>query len=340
MHNAGDRNHRILCTLRPIGTAGPEHFGSDTTAVPTPGPGQFLSRTIYLSLDSYEQPAMRGLVQPSERVNPGDVMSGETVAQVLESRHPDYRPGEYVVVRNGWQQFALSSGQGVRRLDPAKAPVSTALGVLGLPGLAGYVGLIYVGEPRPGQTVLVSGATGPVGCTVGQTARSVGARAVGMAGSAEKCEYARRELGFTACINYRNGDFADQLRSVCPEGVDVYFDNVGGTVLANVLRFLAPQARVILCGMSASYNSEVPSPGTFLGPVVNARATLQGVVAHDHLHRLPELQKVVGGWIRAGQFHYKEDLTEGLESAPQAFGRLVRGENFGKALVRVAPEHL
>src|SRR3984893_1795455 len=246
MHDAGDRNHRILFTLRPEGTPVPENFGADTTAVPTPGPGQFLSRTLYLSLDPLYRAAMRGNCDASLRLNPGDVMNGETVAQVLESRHPDYRPGEYIVVRNGWQQFALSSGQGVRRLDPAKAPVSTALGVLGLPGLVGYAGLIYLGEPRPGQTVLVSAATGPVGCTAGQAARIVGARAVGIAGSREKCDYAVQELGYAACINPRSGDLAAQIRAACPDGVDVYFDNVGGEVLCCVVQFLAPHARVIL----------------------------------------------------------------------------------------------
>jgi NADPH-dependent curcumin reductase CurA len=267
-------------------------------------------------------------------------MSGETVSQVLESRHPDYRPGEYVVVRNGWQQFALSSGQGVRRLDPGKAPVSTALGVLGLPGLAGYTGLIYLGEPRPGQTVLVSAATGPVGCTAGQAARIVGARAVGIAGSQEKCDYAVRELGYAACINHRSADLAAQIRATCPDGVDVYFDNLGGEVLATVVNALAPHARVILCGMSEAYNREVSPPGPSLAPVLSARATLRGIMVQDHLHRLPELERVVGGWIRAGLFHYKEDITDGLASAPAAFCRLMRGENFGKVLVRVAPEHL
>jgi NADPH-dependent curcumin reductase len=340
MHDAGDRNHRILFALRPVGMPAPENFGADTTAVPTPGPGQFLSRTLYLGLDPYYRSAMQGAAEISQRLNPGDVMSGETVAQVLESRHPDYRPGEYVVVRNGWQQFALSSGQGVRRLDPSEAPISTALGVLGMSGLAGYTGLIYLGEPRPGQTVLVSAATGPVGCTAGQAARIVGARAVGIAGSREKCEYAVNDLGYAACINYRDGDLAEQIRSVCPDGVDVYFDNVGGFVLATVLNFLAPHARVILCGMSEAYNMEVPPPGPFLGPVLTARATLRGIVVTDHLQRLPELVRVVGDWIRSGQFHYREDVAEGLASAPVAFCRLMRGENFGKALVRVAPEHL
>jgi NADPH-dependent curcumin reductase CurA len=318
----------------------PENFSADTTAVPTPGPGQFLSRTLYLSLDPLYRTVMRGNCDAALRLNPGDVAGGETVAQVLESRHPDYRPGEYVVVRNGWQQFALSSGQGVRRLDPGRAPVSTALGVLGLPGLAGYTGLIYMGEPKPGQTVLVSAATGPVGCTAGQAARLVGARAVGIAGSREKCEYAVNELGYAACINYRSGDLAAQIHNTCPDGVDVYFDNVGGEVLAAVMSFLAPHARVILCGMSEAYNMEVPPPGPGLAAVLSSRATLRGILVQDHLHRLPELERVVGAWIRAGLFRYKEDVTAGLASAPEAFCRLMRGENFGKVLVRVAPEHL
>jgi NADPH-dependent curcumin reductase CurA len=268
------------------------------------------------------------------------VISGETVAQVVESRHPGYRPGEYIVVRNGWQQYALSSGQGVRRLDPDRAPVSTGLGVLGLPGLAGYTGLIYMGEPRPGQTVLVSAATGPVGCTAGQAARIVGARAVGIASSPEKCEYAVRELGYAACINHRAKDLAAQIGAACPDGVDVYFDNVGGDVLSSVLMFLAPQARVILCGLSEAYNTTTPLPGSTLASILNARATLRGILVEDHLHRLPELERVVSGWIRTGLFRYREDITEGLASAPEALCRVLRGEHFGKALVRVAPEHL
>jgi len=206
--------------------------------------------------------------------------------------------------------------------------------------IVGYTGLIYLGEPRPGQTVLVSDATGPVGCTAGQAARIVGARAVGIAGSPEKCTYAVNELGFAACINDRAGDLDAQVRSACPDGVDVYFDNVGGEVLAGALQFLAPHARVILCGMSEAYNMDTPPPGPSLATVLTSRATLRGIVVQDHLHRLPELEKVVGSWIRTGLFHYREDITDGLAGAPEAFCRLMRGESFGKVLVRVAPEHL
>lgn len=340
MHEAGDRNHRIVLGRLSQGTVGAENFGTDTTAVPTPGPGQFLSRTLYLSLDPLYRTAMQGNGDASHRLNPGDVISGETVAQVVESRHPGYRPGEYIVVRNGWQQYALSSGQGVRRLDPDRAPVSSGLGVLGLPGLAGYTGLVYMGEPRPGQTVLVSAATGAVGCTAGQAARIVGARVVGIASSPEKCEYAVRELGYAACINHRSNDLAAQIGAACPDGVDVYFDNVGGDVLSCVLSFLAPHARVVLCGLNEAYNTDTPLPGSTLAAILGARATLRGILVEDHLQRLPELERVVSGWIHAGLFRYREDITEGLASAPEALCRVLRGEHFGKALVRVAPEHL
>lgn len=337
---AADSNHRILFKRIPNGLPTPEDFGSDVTAVPTPGPGQFLARTLYLSLDPYYRNVMKGSQMYQDRMGPGDVMVGETVAQVMESRHPDYRPGEFVLTRNGWQSYALSTGQGVRKLDPAVAPVSTALGVLGMPGLTGYSGLVYLGEPKPGQTVVVSAATGPVGSTAGQVARLVGARAVGIAGSDEKCEYAVKELGYAACVNYKKGDLAGQLKAACPNGIDVYFDNVSGETLAVVLRQLALQARVILCGMIEAYSMDAPPPGPSLGSVIGARANLKGLVVYDHLHRMPEMVKVVGGWIRSGQFKYREDITEGLAGAPDAFCRLMRGENFGKSLVRVGPEHL
>jgi NADPH-dependent curcumin reductase CurA len=306
--------------------------------VPKPSEGQFLSRTVWLSLDPYYRNVMKSSQIYQDRLNPGDPMIGETVAQVVESNHRDFAAGDYVLVRNGWQHYALSSGAGVRKLDAAFAPLSTALGVLGIPGLTGYAGLIYLGEPKPGETVVVSAAVGPVGSTVGQVARLVGARAVGIAGSDEKCEFARRELGFADCVNYKSGDLKAKLKQVCPDGIDVYFDNVGGDTLTAVLGNLALRARIVLCGMIGAYSLPSPPPGPYLGPVIGARATMRGLIVYDHLHRLPELLRVVGGWIRAGQFRYREDIAEGLDAAPEAFCRLMRGENFGKALVRVAPE--
>lgn len=332
-----DGNRRVLFARVPRGLPVPDDFGQDTVAVPSPGPGQFLSRTLWLSLDPYLRNVMKGHALYGVAMQPGDPMHGETVAQVVESRHPHFAPGEIVVVKNGWQEYALSDGQGVRKADPALAPVSTALGVLGMPGLTGYAGLVYLGEPRPGQTVLVSAATGAVGCTVGQVARLTGARAVGVAGSDEKCRYAIEELGFEACVNRRTGDLPAAIRAACPDGVDVYFDNAGGEVLAAALANLALHARVILCGMIEAYGMDLPpSSGPFLGPVVASRATIKGLVVYDHFHRMAEMQRVLGRWIREGRFRYREDVTEGLEQAPAAFCRLMRGDNFGKTLVRVA----
>jgi NADPH-dependent curcumin reductase CurA len=208
--------------------------------------------------------------------------------------------------------------------------------VLGMPGLTGYAGLVYLGEPKPGQTVLVSAATGPVGSTVGQVARLMGARAFGIAGSPEKCRYAVEELGFEACVDYKAGDLRTQLKQACPDGVDVYFDNVGGDVLAAVIGNLALHARIILCGMIGAYSMDTPPAGPWLGPVVAARGTIKGLVVYDYFHRMAEMQRVVGRWIREGLFKYREDVTVGLEHAPEAFCRLMRGENFGKALVQVA----
>lgn len=330
-------NRRILLARVPRGLPEPDDFVLDSGQAPSPSDGQFLSRTLWLSLDPYLRNVMKGHPLYGVAMQPGDPMHGETVAQVLESRHPQFAPGETVVVKNGWQEYALSDGQGVRKVDPGLAPVSTALGVLGMPGLTGYAGLVYLGEPRPGQTVLVSAATGAVGSTVGQVARRMGARAVGIAGSIEKCRYAVEALGFESCVNRREPDLPAAIRRACPDGADVYFDNAGGEVLAAALGNLALHARVVLCGMIEAYGMDPPpASGPFLGPVVAARATIKGLVVYDHFHRLAEMQKVVGRWIHDGDFRYREDVTDGLEHAPEAFCRLMRGENFGKALVRVA----
>ena len=330
-------NRRILFARVPQGLPVPADFGQDTVEAPSPAAGQFLSRTLWLSLDPYLRNVMKGHALYGVALRPGDPMHGETVARVVESHHPGFVPGDFVVVKNGWQEYALSDGQGVRKVDPAQAPVSTALGVLGMPGLTGYAGLVYLGEPRPGQTVVVSAATGPVGSTVGQVARLMGARAIGIAGSAEKCRYAVDELGYEACINYREGDLRAALKQACPDGLDVYFDNVGGEVLVAAIANLALNARIVLCGMPAAYSLDAPpAHGPWLGPVVGARATIKGLVVYDYLHRMGEMQKVIGRWIREGRFKYREDVTDGLEHAPEAFCRLMRGENFGKSLVRVA----
>ena len=331
-----DRNLRITFQRSPRGLPVPEDFGTDQLAIESPAAGQFLSRTLWLSLDPYYRNVMKNSQIYSDRLAPGDVMVGETVAEIIESRHPDYSPGDLVAVRNGWQQYALSDGRGVRKLDPELAPVSTALGVLGMPGLTGYAGTVYLGQPLPGQTFVVSACTGPVGSTAGQVARNMGARVVGIAGSAEKCDYAVRELGFDACVNYKQVDLAAALKEACPRGIDVYFDNVAGDTLVAVMQNLALGARIVLCGMIEAYSLDKPPPGPWLGPIVGARACMKGLVVYDHLNRQEEMTRVISGWMKAGRFRYREDVTVGLENAPAAFCALMQGRNFGKALVQVA----
>jgi len=330
-----ETNRRILFARKPQGLPQPEDFAQDQAAIPQPATGQFLVRNLYLAIEPYYRNVMKGMPLYGKPLAPGDVMFGETLSQVVESRHEGYTAGELLVARGGWQDYALLDGSSVRKVPASNAPPTTALGVLGMPGLTGFVGMVYLAPPRPGQTVVVSAATGPVGSTAGQTARLMGARVVGIAGSAEKCSYAVGELGFDECLNYKSGDLSELLKQACPNGIDMYFDNVGGDTLAAVLKNLALNAQIVLCGMIGAYNLDAPPTGPHLGPVVVARATVKGLVVFDHFARLPELQKVVGGWIRDGKFRYREDITENLVEAPAAFCRLMRGENFGKALVRI-----
>ena len=332
-------NERIIYARAVRGIPVVDDFARDSVPIPQPEPGQCLLRNRYLALEPYYRNVMKGMPIYGAPLELGNVMFGETVAEVVTSRHASVATGDYVLARGGWQQYAVVDASSVRKVDTAGAPLSTALGVLGTPGLTGFVGITHIAPPRPGQTVVVSAATGPVGSTAAQTARLMGARVVGIAGSAEKCDYAVRVLGLADCVNYKAGDLRTLLKSACPDGIDVYFDNVGGETLGAVLANLALHARVILCGMMELYNQESPLKGPHLGPVVGARATLAGLVVFDHLHRLVDLRKVVGGWIRDGKFQYREDVSEGLENAPDAFCRLMRGENFGKALVSIAQEN-
>jgi NADPH-dependent curcumin reductase CurA len=332
-------NNRILFARTPDGLPVLEDFAADSVPVREPASGEFLVRNLYLAIEPYYRNVMKGMALYGKPLQPGDVMFGETLSRVLVSRHADFVAGELIVARGGWQEYAVLDGSSVRKVPPSSLSPTTALGVLGTPGLTGFVGVVYLAPPRPGQTVVVSAATGPVGSTAGQTARMMGARVVGIAGSAEKCAYAVGELGFDQCINYKSGNLAARLKQAIPGGIDVYFDNVGGDTLAAVLANLGLHAQIVLCGMIGAYNLAAPPAGPHLGPVVVARATLKGLVVFDHFARLPELQRVVGGWIRDDKFRYREDVTETLAAAPAAFCRLMHGENFGKALVRISTEN-
>ena len=322
----------------PEGVPKTTDFELGEASVERPGEGEFLSRTLYLSLDPYLRGVISGRHLYAEKVGPGDVMPGRTVAQVVESRHPDFSPGDFAVCSNGWQEYGLSTGAvDLRKLDPDAAPVSTAIGILGMPGLTAWAGLLHLGEPMPGETVLVSAACGPVGSMVGQLARIAGCRAVGIAGGAEKCAIVKDEFGFAECIDYKSGVLADKLGEACPQGVDVYFDNVGGDVLAAAMGHLALGARVVLCGMMSGYNSTgPPPPGPSLIPLVMARATVRGLVVYDHGDKQEDFLRACTGWLKEGRIRYREDVAQGIDKAPEAFCRLMRGQNVGKALVQVA----
>jgi NADPH-dependent curcumin reductase CurA len=331
-------NRQIVLRSRPVGMPKPADFDLVESPVPAPKDGEILSRTIYLSLDPYMRGRIGGARSYAQSVEPGQVIVGGTVGLVLESKHPGLGEGDIVLGQDGWQSHAVAKGTAVRKLDPKQAPVSTALGVLGMPGMTAYVGLLDIGQPRPGETVVVSAAAGAVGSAVGQIARIKGARAVGIAGSEDKCDYVVRELGFDACVNYKKGDPLASLTAACPSGIDVYFENVGGDVLRAVMQLLNMNARIPLCGLISEYNATEAVPGPNLRPLLFNRALVKGFIVSDHMARLPDFLKDCGGWLREGRLKHREDIVVGLEKAPEAFIGLLQGKNFGKLLVRVGED--
>jgi NADPH-dependent curcumin reductase CurA len=344
MHQVTNINHRILLTARPRGLPTPQDFRQEETDVPTPGEGQLLLRTLYLSLD----PGLRNLMDetgpvyaPSVRL--GEVMDGGTVSRVLASKHPQFRVGDLVLGRAGWQAYSLSDGQGLSPLGDLAQP-SLALGGLGMPAFTAYVGLLDIGQPQPGETVVVAAATGAVGAVVGQIAKLKGARVVGVAGGADKCRYAVEELGFDACLDRNDPQFAGQLSAACPQGIDIYFESVGGAVFDAVLPLLNVGARVPVVGFIAHYNEEQLPSGPnrlplLLSTLLQKRIRMQGLIILDHYAtRFDDFRRDMGAWIATGKVKLREDVVEGLENAPEAFIGLLQGRNFGKLVVRVAGE--
>jgi NADPH-dependent curcumin reductase CurA len=331
-------NRQIVLKRRPTGAPTPDDFALIEAPMPRAESGQLLARTIYLSLDPYMRGRMREGRSYAKPVELGQVMVGGTVSQVVESQHPGFAAGDFVMGYDGWQEYAVSSGAGLRKLDPTVAPISTALGVLGMPGLTAYVGLLDIGRPKPGETVVVSAAAGAVGSIVGQLAKIKGCRVVGVAGAKDKCEHVVRDLGFDACVSHRSADLPAALREACPQGIDVYFDNVGGPVLDAVLRLINRGARIPICGLISQYNAVELPPGPNLGPVLVNRALIQGFIIGDHLDRAPDFLKDCSGWLSQGRLRYREDVVEGLAQAPRAFIGLLEGRNLGKLLVRVAQD--
>jgi NADPH-dependent curcumin reductase len=331
-------NRQIVLRSRPVGMPKPSDFDLVESPRPTPKDGEVLTRTVYLSLDPYMRGRISGARSYAQSVEPGQVIVGGTVGEVLESRHPAVARGDLVLGYDGWQSHAVSKGGALRKLDPKQAPISTALGVLGMPGMTAYVGLLDIGRPKPGETVVVSAASGAVGSAVGQIAKIKGAHAVGIAGSPDKCDYVVRALGFDACVNYKTGDLPAALKAACPSGIDVYFENVGGDVLGAVMTLLNQNARIPLCGLISQYNATEPTPGPDLRAFLFNRVLLKGFIVSDHLDRMGDFLAECGGWLREGRLKHREDIVEGLEQAPEAFIGLLQGKNFGKLLVRVGED--
>lgn len=329
-------NRQIRLKSRPSGMPTAANFDVVESAMPPIRDGDVLRRTLLLSLDPYMRGRMSDAPSYAAPVDVGAVMCGHTVSQVVESRHPDFKKGDIVAGYDGWQRFAASPGTDVRKLDPAAAPISTAIGVLGMPGLTAFVGLLDIGQPKSGETVVVSAASGAVGSIVGQLAKTRGCRAVGVAGSLDKCRYVVEELGFDACVNYKIDDLANTLRTACPNGIDVYFENVGGAVFEAVLKHLNRGARIPLCGLISDYNATELPPGPNLRPILVSRATITGFIVTDHQDRFRAFLKEVAPLVRDGRIKYREDIVDGLDNAPAALIGLFEGRNFGKMLVRVS----
>jgi NADPH-dependent curcumin reductase CurA len=329
---------QVILKRRPVGEPKETDFEIVERPVPAPAEGQVLCRTVWLSLDPYMRGRMSEGPSYAAPVPLVGVMCGGTVSRVVESRSPALAPGDFVLGYDGWQEWAVADAAGLRKRDPSAAPLSYALGVLGMPGMTAYVAVLDIGRPKTGETVVVSAAAGAVGSVAGQIAKLRGCRAVGVAGSDAKCEYVTRELGFDACINYKTQPVRRALKKACPAGIDVYVENVGGPVFEAVLYNLAQGARIPLVGLISQYNATEWPTGPSLMPILVKRATIQGMIVGDHLARQADFLRDVGDWLREGKIKYRETVVEGLENAPRAFIGLFHGENIGKLLVKVSEE--
>ena len=334
---------QIVLASRPKGLPTHENFRLQDVPMPELPPGGLLLRVLYLSLDPYMRGRMDDRKSYAKPVGLGEVMTGESVCEVIESDQAGYAVGDIVLAHTGWRTHAASAGAALRKLNPAVAPITTGLGVLGMPGFTAYAGLNLIGKPKPGEMVVVAAASGPVGSLVGQLAKLSGAKAVGIAGGAEKCRAVVEEFHFDAAVDHRAPDFAEKLAAACPNGIDVYFENVGGAVWQAVLPLLNTFARVPVCGLIAQYNATGPAPGPNLLPatmraVLSKSLTLRGYINYEFAaEHYAAFLRTVGAAVADGRIRYREDITDGFENAPAAFIGMLEGRNFGKALVRVTP---
>lgn len=342
MPQSSDTNRRIVLAARPVGLPDEGTLRLETTPIPEPGPDEMLVRTVYLSLDPYMRGRMNDAKSYAEPVNIGEVMTGQVVAEVVTSNLDGFAPGDFVLSGSGWQDYALSDGSQVLNLGKSPENPSWSLGILGMPGYTAYAGLLKIGEPKPGETVVVAAASGPVGATVGQIARTMGCRVVGVAGGPEKCAHVVKNLGFDACVDHTADDFSAKLHAACPDGVDVYFENVGGKVLYAVLPLLNAFARVPVCGIVSWYNltglPEGPDHGpAIMGTILRMKVRVQGFIIFDSFPKslYGEFARDMTTWLAEGKIKYKEQVVDGLENAPEALNDLLLGRNFGKMVVKV-----
>lgn len=330
-----DKNMQILMRRHPSGSVREDDFSIVQGDRPEPAAGEVLVRNLYLSLDPYMRLRMDPARSYQPPLQPGEVMPGGTVGQVVESRVPDLAPGTIVTGRLGWQVYATAAPAQLRVVPPGDAPISTALGVLGMPGVTAHYGLLSIGRPKAGDTVVVSAASGAVGSVVGQIARLKGCRAIGIAGGRRKCRYVVEELGFDACIDYRADDFESRLEAATRDRVDISFENVGGPVMDAVLGRLDHYARIVLCGIVSQYNNIEPYGLKNVRELLVNRASLQAFIISEHPEYWPSAISELAVWLKEGKIRYKEDVTDGLENAPKAFLAMLDGKNFGKQLIRI-----
>lgn len=334
-------NRRIVLAERPKGTPTTANFRLENVDVSTLKDGEMLLRTVYLSLDPYMRGRMDAGPSYAAPVEVGAVMGAGTVSRVAESKHPGFKAGDLVQAYTGWQDYAVSNGAGVVKLDADMPRPSYAIGVLGMPGFTAYMGLLDIGAPQPGETVVVAAATGAVGSAVGQIAKIKGARAIGIAGGPEKCAYAVKEFGFDVCIDHKDPNLPKLLAQACPTGIDVYFENVGGAVFDAVWPLLNTFARIPVCGLIARYNASSLPPGPDRLPLLQMtlltkRIRMQGFIISDYNARVDEFNHDMPQWVKEGRVKSREDIVEGLENAPQAFLGMLEGRNFGKLVVKVS----
>ncbi len=329
------KNQQVLLAARPQGAVNESHFRMVESAMPQAGEGEFVVRAHYLSLDPYMRGRMDDAKSYAAKAEVGGVMVGTAVGEVIESHHEKFQIGDFVETRSGWQQYGISNGGGVRKLDPQYVPLSAYLGAVGMPGVTAWIGLNEHGKPKAGETVVVSAASGAVGSAVGQLAKFQGCRAVGIAGGRAKCDYVVHELGFDACIDYKAGNLDAALASACPKGIDVYFDNVGGPILNAVLSHVNAFSRIALCGQISGYNDPTAlSVHNFRSFLVN-RIQLRGFICSDHMDLWRPALTELSALVHEGKLKYRESIAVGLDSAPLAFIGLLNGENFGKQLVKL-----